>query len=108
MHKVSHVHEHTCPSHLSKELASILEQAQQSKNTLEKNIIGSTARISLTFRDAPTVVGREEEFATFKVDEHFDKDANFSWTEEKGQVGAQPGQRAEKNLKGAERRRDDE
>jgi len=99
MHKVSHVHEDTCPSHLASELSSILETAkahQQSNSTC----IGSTARLSLTFRDAPTVIGREAEFATFKVDEHFDKDANFSWTKEKGQVGAQPGQNGvEKNFK---------
>ena len=98
MHKVSHVHEDTCPSHLASELSSILETAKAQQP--QSNSIGSTARLSLTFRDAPTVIGREAEFATFKVDEHFDKDANFSWRKEKGQVGAQPGQNGvEKNLK---------
>ena len=41
--------------------------------------IGDTGRFSLTFRDAPSVIGREHEFATFKVDEHFNKEDNFKW-----------------------------
>ena len=120
MHKVERVNEGTCPELLREPLAVILNRArrmqQKNKNTCRRNttnreggeggeggdekkeedFIGDTGRLSLTFRDAPTVVGREHEFASFKVDEHFDKDANFEWTKDRGLVGSQPGQSTEK------------
>ena len=95
MHKVSRVIERSCPELLMPTLNRILEQRNQSN--LEDAGIGDTVRLSLTFRDAPAVVGRESDFASFKVDQHFDKDANFQWSPEKDeQVPAQPGQNVEK------------
>ena len=55
---------------------------------------GDSVRLSLTFRDAPTVPGREEDFASFRAEDHFDKDANLAWRAGDRLVGAQPGQEA--------------
>lgn len=92
MHKVSRVVERTCPEKLMPTLTRILERRKQTGSP-DGADIGDSVRLSLTFRDAPSVVGRESEFASFKVDEHFDKDANFRWRPDKNsQVPAQPGQ----------------
>ena len=110
MHKVSRVHEGTCPEFLLPTLAGVLERARrehpskkerenddEEKDNVEEEEeppFGETVRLSLTFRDAPAVLGREHEFATFKVEEHFDKDENFAW---KGGalIGTQQGQEKE-------------
>jgi hypothetical protein len=92
MHKVSRVVERTCPEKLMPTLTRILERRKQTGGPDDADI-GDSVRLSLTFRDAPSVVGRESEFASFKVNEHFDKDANFRWKPDKNsQVPAQPGQ----------------
>jgi hypothetical protein len=95
MHKVSQVFEHTCPSFLKDFFDSVLDVAKRrpSLKNYNDDILGTSGRLSLTFRDAPTVIGRENEFATFKVDEHFDKEANFKWnSKENSLVTSQPGQ----------------
>jgi hypothetical protein len=102
MHKVSRVHEGTCPEFLRPTLAGVLERARRehpSKTDTEEEEgeplpFGETVRLSLTFRDAPAVLGREHEFATFKVEEHFNKDENFAWTGG-ALIGAQQGQEKE-------------
>ena len=96
MHKVSRVVENSCPSALTPTLDRILKRRKQIDTcSRDDKAVGDSVRLSLTFRDAPTVVGRESEFSSFKVDEHFDKDANFRWTPgEDSQVPSQPGQSA--------------
>ena len=91
MHKVAQVFEHTCPSYLADDIAVVLQRAKETSD--DGALIGTSGRLSLTFRDAPSVIGREEEFSTFKVDEHFDKEENFNWNaQDNGLIDAQPGQ----------------
>ena len=96
MHKVSQVYENTCPSFLKEFFDSVLNVAKKRPSSRNNNndTLGTSGRLSLTFRDAPTVIGREHEFATFKVNEHFDKEANFKWnSKENSLITSQPGQR---------------
>jgi hypothetical protein len=94
------VHEHTCPSYLQDSFDAVFDRARKYSGGAEKVVLGTTGRLSLTFRDAPSVVGREHEFATFKVSEHFDKEANFNWNaNEDDLIKSQPGQKKNRRSK---------
>ncbi len=107
LHKVSHVHQDTCPGFLREPLDRVLREARRRAPDADSAAsFGDTVRLSLTFRDAPGVLGRESEFATFKVDEHFDKDANYAWRAGRDNlVGAQPGQGTSNQGRRADKKR---